>query len=349
MRILFVASRASEELDLRLDREVSELQRRAPVQADEPAVFIFLPDLRIEDLPGELSRIHPDVLHISSHGDKESLGLADHKGAAVSLSAEILSAFISPSKPPRLLYLNACDSREIADKLVKMGAVKFAIGSSAPITNQAARASAVAFYERLFAGYSLFEAFMPCKGMLAALSHGTASMDLFPQLGAEPRNEVLNPVPAIVADFVDKPTANKAGVYSLRLGVIGCPATASQVIFFTDDETFIKDDDTLENDLSYLVRTTPVNGILWGDSDVPWRTSGDHRLFASCVKNGGGCFSIASTLCDAIETRYLRSPLGKIPPAVDGAIKALRHNNGAELTPKAWDSMRRGRDAKSGT
>jgi hypothetical protein len=57
-----------------------------------------------------------------------------------------------------------------------------------------------------------------------------------------------------------------------------------QIIFFTDDESFVNDEDTLEDDLSLIVRTTPVNGIIWSPGDFYWHAKGDHRLFAVGVK-----------------------------------------------------------------
>jgi hypothetical protein len=336
MRVLYVGSSPNDADDLRLGSEVNELQRRATFNSDEPASFIFLPDMKVEDLPRELSRIRPDVLHISAHGDDESLSLADEKGVRVELTAEILASFFPASGPPRLLYLNACNSHSIAKRMVAAGAIRFGVGSSAPITNQAARASAVAFYERLLGGSTLADAYRPCAGMLQALSRSAASMILVSHPSVDAQAEVLHPVPSIVADFVDGPSPSKDGEYAFRLGILDCPPSTSQVVFFTDDESFVQSDDTFESDLTWVIRTTPVNGILWGLDDVSWWAEGDHRLFAACVKAGSGSFVIATTLCEALEKRYLRSPVGRIPKKVEMALKSLRQNNGADLTPTVW-------------
>lgn len=343
MRTLYVASKAAGDADLNLAREITELQRRFGAASAEPVEFHILPDIKIESLPGELSRFRPDILHIASHADKQSLSLSDEKGNQVKVTAKMLGAFLPPEHPPRIIYLNSCDSKQIAKELVNLGFAAMAIGSTAPITNRAARAAAVAFYERLLAGLSVARAYVTARGMLEAVMRSKASMELFPLSSKQARTEIINPVPELVAD-VSSRIPNEDG-YGFRLGLYGSPASTAQVIFFTDDETFIKDEDTFENDLSLVVRTSPVSGMLWAEKNQ-WRAIGDHRLFAVGVRAGAGCFVVESTLCQALENRYRLA--GKaLPSNVSQLVERLRRNNGADLNPVTWDSRKSANRTKS--
>lgn len=340
MKVLYVASNPTDASDLNLDREITELQKRSVTLPNEPVTFRFLPDLRIEDLPSQLSNINPDVLHLAAHGDSDSLWLSDQAGKNVSVTANMLLSFLPPNRPLRLVYLNACNSSEIARDLVASGSVSMAVGSTAPITNRAARASAVAFYERLLAGLTVASAFDACKHMLEGLADSKASADLYtsPEVSAD--MEILCRVPALVADFKKgRPSKGRDNHYKFRLGLQGCPASTTQVVFFTDDESYICDEETLEDDLCFVVRGTPVNGVVWAPKGYDWKAEGDHRLFAVGVRAEGGSYTVATTLCEAIENRYHFSARTRgVPKNVTAAILDLRRNNGAEINPAFWDA-----------
>jgi hypothetical protein len=339
MRIMYVASNPKNRHSLNLEREINELQQRFDWTSVEPITLSFHPALRVEELPGELSKRRPEILHLAAHGDSEALALSDEDGEPIKVTAEMLRGFFPPNHVPRLVYLNSCDSVRIAKRLVESGTVSLAIGSTAPITNRVARASAVAFYERLLAGLTIEQSFEACKQMAEAMAGAAASVKLYKSREVSPETDVMHPVPRLIADFMDgKLKPNSDGHYSFRLGLIGCPTGTTQVIFFTDDESYIRDYEDLESDLTWVVRDTPVNGLIWTDEDIVWRAEGDHRLVAAGLKSGGGCYIVESTLCEAIENRYRLSELRGIPRAVAGAIKKLRANNGAELSPTVWDA-----------
>jgi hypothetical protein len=347
MKVLYVASNPDHATDLTAAREITELQRRF-VSGGDGVSFVFLPELRVEDLPLQLINIAPDILHVAAHGNAKVLSLSNQTGETVELSADMLSVFLR-ERPPRLVYLNACNSSHIAREIVRNGSIPMAIGSTAPITNHAACSSAVAFYERILAGFPVDRAFGVCDQMLKALSGSTATVELFVMPGTNSATEILHRVPVIVAEFKGgKPRLTADNFYTCRLGVAGCPPATTQVIFFTDDESFINDVDTYENDLSLVVRGVPVTGMLWAPKDSFWQAMGDHRLFAACTIAGGGCYSTSSTLADALENRYRLSPLASIPPAIAEAVKEIRNRNGAELNPRAWDAKRKANNKRHG-
>jgi hypothetical protein len=348
MKVLYVASKPDRDTELNLTKEITELQRRFAASSAEPVEFRFLPDVKVEELPGELSNFLPDILHIASHAETDALSLSDQAGNQVKVTAGMLSAFLPPDHPPRLVYLNACDSEQMARALTEAGAVQMAIGSTAPISNRAARASAVAFYEWLLKGFSVRRAHHTCDQMLQAQTSSKAKAELFHTTEITPEREIMHRVPVLVADF-ENPQA-KAGIhgyYKFRLGIFGCPTSTTQVLFFTDDEDLINDYSTMEQDLCLVVRGTPQKGgFLWSPPDAIWEVTGDHRLFAVGVKAGGAVYAIQSTLCEAVESTYRYSASGIVPESVAVAIKTLRANSGDEFNPAVRDKITKSKKVK---
>src|SRR5438477_139133 len=114
MRILLVGSKVQNEVDLNITREITELQRRFSAASAEPVEFQVLPDIKVESLPGELLRCRPDILHIVSHSNQAELTLSDETNSEVRITARMLRVFLPPDHPPQVVYLNSCDSNEIA-------------------------------------------------------------------------------------------------------------------------------------------------------------------------------------------------------------------------------------------
>jgi hypothetical protein len=277
-----------------------------------------------------LAKRRPDILHISAHGSDEQLSLSNEAGKKVALNADALAAFLPPDHKPRLIYLNACDSHAIAKQLTTY--VSMAIGTTAPITNRAARAGAVAFYERILTGSTVGNAFGVVKQMVQMLQDQQASSELFARQDIDPETEVLHLVPRMIADFLNGDPKPKRQEYSVRLGVVGCPANTTQIVFFTDDQSFVDEgEDDLENDLCWVVRGTPVRGVAWFDESGSWEVTGDFRIFAVGVNGDGHTFWVASTLCEAIETRYRLAPNKDVPEDIAAAVRELRRQDGGQL------------------
>ncbi|KAA1054453.1 CHAT domain-containing protein [Azospirillum argentinense] len=335
MRVLYVASNPADASALNLDREITELQRRFTDGSADPVSFFFLPGLRIEELHGELMRRKPDILHLSAHGAEDALALSNEAGKAVNITAEVLKALVDYEYQPRLVYLNACNSAGLAEALAET--VPMAIGSTAPITNRAARAAAVAFYERMLAGATVQSAFNAARRLLEAMEDDTASMRLCHRAEISVATEVLHRQPRLIADFKDGKAKQKGDYYTVDFGVVGCPANTTQVVFFTDDEDFIQDMDDVEDDLCSIARGIPVRGVVW--SPWSWEVRGDFRIFAVGVTGDGRSYTVGSTLCEAIESRYRFAPASAVPDEIAHAIRVLRSRDGSfldeEIAPRA--------------
>ena len=345
MKVMFVASNPADGEDLLLEREITELQRRSAAMGSERVEFVFFPRLPLEEFPLEVLKQCPDVLHISAHGDKNGLEFTNSSGGTVRLRARALRNFLTMEKPPRIVYLNACESKAIAEELANE--IQIAIGTTAKITNRAARSAALLFYDHLIGGASVRRAFEAGKSMIESLADEGTSSEIYAKEGVSIDTETLHSVPKIVARFFkDKWRPPRDGFYEFEVGVTGCPRNSVQVVIFTDDKSFIvpEDDDDVEDEqflageLCKVVRGVASRGTIWAEST--WLSYGDFRLFASGVTAGGEQFVASSTLCDALK---LQAELGvrarfRSPPPDDWvrAVEGLRLFDGSNgLMPKA--------------
>lgn len=334
MRVLYVASRSLTMESLELEREITALQRRVDQAGRGGQVhFTFLPDLCLEDFALELARQRPDVLHISVHGETAGLSFATQEGDPVDLSGDGLLALLPHDHLPKVVLLNACNSQSIAERLSSAPLV--AIGTTQPITNRAAIASAAVLYDRLLYGASIAAAYGAMQAVVDSLDRGNTSIKMF-----APDEMLLSAVlfrgPRIVAKLPSgMKSVTKSRVYA-HVGLTGCPPDTTQVCFFTDDPSFVVGKEELEIELSEIVRDMPRGGEVWTE---PWNSEGDYRIAACGITGGGETFSASALLSNALE--YYANVAGA-PEAyremIPDALKFLRTRSGAGLAD--WEPWR---------
>jgi uncharacterized protein (DUF4415 family) len=156
MKVLYLASNPKDQATLRIEQDITEIQRATANNSGEPVRFTFLPALPFEEIDDQLAIYKPDILHISAHGEHDSLWLSNQKESAVRLDADVLKAILA-AHLPQLVYINACTSSEIAKQL--SDEVPFSIGTTAEISNLAARKGALTFYRSLLRGQTLHDAY----------------------------------------------------------------------------------------------------------------------------------------------------------------------------------------------
>jgi hypothetical protein len=283
MKLLLLAANPDTSSTLSLDREITELQRRFLDTSPEPFEFIPLPDLRVDDLPRELRRIEPDVLHVTAHGEKSHLVLADIGGNAVEITPERLAAFLSPNRPPRLVYFNGCKSAEMAKGV--LGPVAMAVGTAVTIANGTARSAAVSFYERVLAGDSVRIAFAAASAMAAA--KGGVDLELHARPGVDPACEVLRPRPRLVVRFA-RVQRGTDGTFPICVGIAQCPRETTQLVVFFEGET------------SPCISTRPdwADGMAWLGAELS--VAADHRLFVVGLIGGAPRFIAEARLSQAL-------------------------------------------------
>jgi hypothetical protein len=239
MKLLLLAANPDTSSTLTLEREITGLQRRFLDVSPELFEFIPLPDLRVDDLPHTLRQVEPDILHVTAHGETSHLVMADGRGEKVEIRSEQLAAFLSPNRPPRLVYFSGCKSAEVAKGV--LGPVAMAIGTAVTIDNGAARAAAVSFYERVLDGDSVSVAFDAAQAMAATV--GRVALELHQREGVDPIYEVLRPRPRLVARFV-RVQQGPGGAFPIRVGVAQCPKSTTQLVAFFEGECTLRLDES---------------------------------------------------------------------------------------------------------
>lgn len=261
MKLLFVGSNPDEAGELKLEPEVREIREVLGTVYPDEVTAEFREHVAHQDWPNLLHRVKPDCLHISAHGEQDSIMISDYEGQPVPLAAETLGAYTS-SGPPRLVFLNACDSAKIARGITKY--VDLAIGCSTPIANYMARHGAVIFYQYLLAGESVQSAFNVCRAHLRAASANQYNMELHARAGVNPSYIRLHPRLELLAKFGGR---SPGGGFDIVFGARGCPASTEQVVFFTSDAySFADADAPLEQQLCKVSRNKPVSGVIWASS-----------------------------------------------------------------------------------
>lgn len=328
MKVLYISSNHANNSTLMVEHEITELQRDAIYGVGRRMEFVFLPALPFEDVENQILVHKPDIVHISAHGEKDSLELMDSKGNPRKLTDEALRVLLAPS-PPKLVYLNACDSADLAKAITDT--VSFTIGTEAPITNFAARKGAVSFYRALAQGRTLLSAFKSSKSTVETL--GNIETSLFPQNNEVASSPVFYEPIRLVAHFHNHKTDFPNGSANFDIGIAGCPASTIQTVFTTNDRTFLSgDDETLEEDLCSVSLDMPWNGEIW--LDYAWNTWGDIKIFALLITASGEHFSVSSTLCDALTAFYQvyhQCEPVEFPTDLKQAIAKLKANDGSRM------------------
>jgi CHAT domain-containing protein len=151
--------------------------------------------VRPDDLLQLLNQHQPHIVHFSGHGSSQGLCLTGENGQARLVSAPALKALFTTLKDNvRLVFLNACYSREQARALVET--IDCVIGMKESIDDNAAIVFASSFYRAVGFGRSLQEAFD--QGKTSLLLEGIPQEDI-PELlvrqGVD-ANKVLLIIPA---------------------------------------------------------------------------------------------------------------------------------------------------------
>ncbi|MGF6256880.1 hypothetical protein OKW20_003994 [Ensifer sp. LBL] len=331
MKVLYISSNHEKNSTLMAEEEITELQMNSTSGVGRKLDFIFLPALAIEDIEAQLAIHKPAIVHISAHGEKDSLEFIDARGVPRKATAEVLRALFA-ANPPRLVYLNACDSDVLSQSLA--GVVPYAIGTTAPISNYAARKGAVAFYRAIAQGRTLGSAFASSLSIVNVLDQDVKTVLSRDPAALEPDPVLYEPL-RLVAHLSKHEFTFKRDSVSFELGLIGCPPSTVQVVFCTSDKSYLTDgDDNAEEDLCSVVLDMPANGEMWVGYD--WTSWGDFRLFALAITAEGEHVSVSTTLIKALTDFYrvyLSCEPGDFPGELQAVLKRLRENDGSKMRP----------------
>ncbi|MBE9145170.1 AAA-like domain-containing protein [Planktothrix mougeotii] len=151
--ILFLAANPEFSCQLRLDKEVKAIEEGLK-RAEKRAGFKL--EKRSAVTPKDMQRaildLNPQIIHFSGHGvGKGGLELEDEQGQVKRVSAEALGRLFELFKEQiECVVLNACYSEVQAQAIVKY--IPHVIGMKQAVSDQAAIAFAMGFYDALGAG-----------------------------------------------------------------------------------------------------------------------------------------------------------------------------------------------------
>lgn len=164
--VVFFASSPLDQNPLRLDEEVRAIGETIRKSEHRDAVRLESRwAARPLDILQTVNELKPTVVHFSGHGATSGeLVFQDDHGRAKVVAQEAIVQTLAVAGDVRLVFLNACHSRNQAEALVQH--VDAAIGMSAPIGDRAARVFAAQFYSAIGFGESVERAFQQAKAAL---------------------------------------------------------------------------------------------------------------------------------------------------------------------------------------
>lgn len=190
--VLVLAASPEDEAQLRLDKEIREIELRLR-QSEYRDSIRFVPKVarQLTDLIQDLNEVRPDIVHFSGHGNQTELAFENAEGRVQPLSNEMLGGLLAATSDRiQLAVFNSCQSSVQAELATDY--VRFAIGMEASVEDERAKTFAAQFYNSLGFGKTLAEAFEQAKTQVA-LTHGDGAEvpQLFEAPGADAATAVL--------------------------------------------------------------------------------------------------------------------------------------------------------------
>jgi CHAT domain len=192
VKILFLAANPASTNRLAIDEEMRAIEHKVRA-AEHREVLVFQSHwaVRPDDLLQLFNQHRPQIVHFSGHGSHAGLSLAGNDGQVRLVTTRALTALFATLKDNiRLVFLNACYSREQAQALVTN--IDCVVGMKESIHDNAATVFASSFYRAIGFERSIQEAFD--QGRTALLLEGISEEDI-PELlvrnGIDPRQIVL--------------------------------------------------------------------------------------------------------------------------------------------------------------
>lgn len=190
--VLFLAASPEDEAQLRLDKEIREIELRLR-QTEYRDSIRFVPKVarQLTDLIQDLNETRPHIVHFSGHGNQAELAFENAEGRAQPLNNETLGVLLAATSDRiRLAVFNSCQSGAQAELATEY--VSFAIGMETSVEDERAKTFAAEFYNSLGFGKTLAEAFDQAKAQVT-LTHadGGEIPQLFEAPGEDPSTTVL--------------------------------------------------------------------------------------------------------------------------------------------------------------
>jgi hypothetical protein len=156
LSVLFLAAEPSDAARLRVNAEYRAIEETLGGSRHRDRIRLLPPVLasRPIDINRAIQEHQPDIIHFSGHGTGPAgIYLEDDSGRAKLASTNALVALIQAAPRARLVILNACSTQSQAEAIARH--IDYALGTRNPITDAAATAFSVGFYQALGARPSI--------------------------------------------------------------------------------------------------------------------------------------------------------------------------------------------------
>jgi hypothetical protein len=216
IRILFLAANPKTTAPLDLDTEFNQIESALGETRHTQRILLqHRWKLSRDQLLDLLLQYRPHIVHFSGHGTEDNLLLQDRDGNAWPLDrATARAAFKTTANTTRMVVLNACYSRDVAEDVSEV--VDCVIGMSQPVYDNTAIRFASALYRGLGDGLSVREAFDRARAQIAVSGlKGATTPQILTKPALDPRTVYpLDWIPApyrseavavVSSDWIDEP------------------------------------------------------------------------------------------------------------------------------------------------
>ena len=160
VKILFLAADPTDQSHLRLGQEFREIEEQLALAMLRERFELTLPRLSLR--PWDISRAllseRPQIVHFSGHGSLKGLYFENEKGESHLVGSEALAALFEVfANQVKCVVLNACYSDRQAKAIARH--IEYVVGMDRTVSDKAAIAFAVGFYQAIGAGRPIEEAY----------------------------------------------------------------------------------------------------------------------------------------------------------------------------------------------
>jgi hypothetical protein len=160
IRILFLSANPEKTSRLRLDKEVSAIEKKIELGDYRDSFHLETAwAVAVDDIQRLLLKHKPHIVHFSGHGSPEGeIVLEDGSARGASVSAKALTGLFTILRDNiRCVVLNACFSKIQAEGIIQ--SIDCVVGMGSAVGDEAAVAFAASFYQGLAFNRNISEAF----------------------------------------------------------------------------------------------------------------------------------------------------------------------------------------------
>jgi hypothetical protein len=159
--ILYLAASPKDMAPLRSDREMRKVKERLQLGRERDAFRLeYCVASQLDDISQALLDYEPQVVHFSGHGDEAGgLYVEDETGLSALVNPDGLAKLFGQHRSTiRCVIVNACHSARLAEAMAEY--IDHSVGMRYEIGDRAAIQFSVGFYQAMFAGWLVADAFI---------------------------------------------------------------------------------------------------------------------------------------------------------------------------------------------